>query len=226
MVVLQIPRLDFLSKAAILDLSHNKFSGNLPTKLFENLRATTETDTEKGLEYMRDVLSYYQDSVSVQMKGHLFQLERILTIFTTIDLSSNNFEGEIPQSIGKLKALKVLNISDNKLNDWSDAFLLARNFTHNSYGGNLDLCGPPLSKLCSNDLQPPSSPNFEHEGDEDEQTNGIDWMIVLIGFGCGMVIGTSVGYTMLSEKRIARLMRWIGGERLCKLLKRFMNKAR
>ncbi|KAF3435123.1 hypothetical protein FNV43_RR22210 [Rhamnella rubrinervis] len=260
-------------KLRILDLSHNKLSGNLPTKLFENLRAMMETDTKKGLEYMGD-LYYCQDSVSVEMKGHFYQLVKILTTFTTIDLSSNNFEGEIPQSIGELKSLIVLNISHNKLNglfppslgnlsklesldlssnvlvgtipqqlsdlnflstlDLSENRLVGRipsgtqfqTFGINSYRGNMDLCGLPLSKLCGNDLQHPSSPNFEQEGDEDEQTNGIDWMIVLIGFGCGMVIGISIGYTVLSEKKIAQLMRRIGGERLCKMLKRLKNKAR
>ncbi|KAF3435120.1 hypothetical protein FNV43_RR22207 [Rhamnella rubrinervis] len=259
-------------KLRILDLSHNKFSGNLPTKLFENLRAMMETDTKKGLEYMGD-LSYYQDSVSVEMKGHLHQLVKILVTFTTIDLSGNNFEGEIPESIGKLKALKVLNISHDKLNgfippslgnlselesldlssnvlvgtipqqladiNFLSALNLSENrlvgripwgtqfqtFGNNSYGGNLDLCGPPLSKSCGNHVQQPSTSNFRQE-DEDEQTNGIGWMIVLIGFGCGMVIGISIGYAVLSEKRIAQLMRWIGGERLCELLKRFKSKAR
>ena len=231
-----------------------------------------EINTTKGLEYMGE--DYYQDSVFVDMKGNFVELVKILTILTTIDLSRNNFEGEIPQSTAKLKFLKGLNFSHNKLNGFlppslgnlselesldlssnelegripqqltditslavlnlSENRLVGRiprgkqfeTFVNDSYRGNLDLCGFPLSKLCSNDeVQQPSSPDFQQEG-EDEQTNGIDWMIVMIGFGCGMVIGISIGYMVISERRTAQLLRWIGGERLCKLLKRFKNKAR
>ncbi|XP_059663932.1 receptor-like protein 6 [Cornus florida] len=39
----------------------------------------------------------------------------ILNIFTAIDLSSNRFEGEIPESIGILKCLHMLNLSNNNL---------------------------------------------------------------------------------------------------------------
>ncbi|XP_057484938.1 receptor-like protein 18 [Actinidia eriantha] len=58
---------------------------------------------------------YYQDSVAVAMKGIEIEMMSILTIFTTIDLSSNKFSGEIPNVIGGLIALHVLNLSHNTL---------------------------------------------------------------------------------------------------------------
>ncbi|XP_058201784.1 receptor-like protein 9DC3 [Rhododendron vialii] len=57
----------------------------------------------------------YHYSLTVTMKGNEIELVRILTIFTTIDLSSNNFSGEIPKAIGKLNSLIVLNFSHNSL---------------------------------------------------------------------------------------------------------------
>ncbi|XP_031403234.1 receptor-like protein 9DC3 isoform X2 [Punica granatum] len=57
----------------------------------------------------------YQDSVTVVMKGSTIELERILTAFTTIDLSGNLFGGDILELIGDLKALKGLNLSHNNL---------------------------------------------------------------------------------------------------------------
>ncbi|XP_058111838.1 putative receptor like protein 25 [Magnolia sinica] len=56
---------------------------------------------------------YYQDTVTVMMKGHERELTKILTIFTTIDLSNNCFQGDIPESIGILKWLRLLNLSGN-----------------------------------------------------------------------------------------------------------------
>lgn len=56
---------------------------------------------------------YYQDIVAVTIKGQEMELVKILTTFTSIDLSQNNFEGEIPKELGDLKALHVLNLSFN-----------------------------------------------------------------------------------------------------------------
>nr|XP_048324106.1 receptor-like protein 33 [Ziziphus jujuba var. spinosa] len=96
----------------IMDVSDNEFSGNLPSKYFQSFMAMMDAQTEQ-MKYMGE--DYYKDSVVVTIKGIFFELVKIQTIFTTIDLSKNNFEGEIPELIGKLKSLKGLNLSHNKL---------------------------------------------------------------------------------------------------------------
>ncbi|KAF3434344.1 hypothetical protein FNV43_RR25447 [Rhamnella rubrinervis] len=97
----------------IMDLSNNNFSGLLPTKYFEHFLAMMLDEHVDKLRYMGDDL--YQDSVSVTMKGLEMELEHILNIFTAIDFSRNNFDGEIPKSLGNLKSLKGLNLSHNKI---------------------------------------------------------------------------------------------------------------
>ncbi|KAI8570863.1 hypothetical protein RHMOL_Rhmol01G0071000 [Rhododendron molle] len=54
-------------------------------------------------------------------------MKYILTIFTTIDLSFNNFRGEIPSDIGKLQGLRLLNLSHNSLSGHLPSLL--RNIT-------------------------------------------------------------------------------------------------
>lgn len=54
---------------------------------------------------------YYQDAVTVTVKGLEMELVKILTLFTSIDISNNQFSGEIPSTIDRLKALYVLNVS-------------------------------------------------------------------------------------------------------------------
>ncbi|XP_026398492.1 putative receptor like protein 25 [Papaver somniferum] len=56
---------------------------------------------------------YYQPKVTVTSKGIDIELVKILTIFTSIDLSNNRFEGRIPEIIGSLTALCILNFSDD-----------------------------------------------------------------------------------------------------------------
>ncbi|XP_028053843.1 receptor-like protein 44 [Camellia sinensis] len=49
------------------------------------------------------------------IKGSTIEMEKVPTIFTVIDLSKNNFEGQIPQIIGKLNSIRGLNLSHNSL---------------------------------------------------------------------------------------------------------------
>ena len=71
-------------------------------------------NANKGeLKYMGD--DYYQDFVTVAMKGIFIEIVKIQTLFTTIDFSNNSFKGEIPKSIRKLRSLKGLNFSHNNL---------------------------------------------------------------------------------------------------------------
>ncbi|KAI3417173.1 Expansin [Psidium guajava] len=103
----------------IFDLSNNNFSGPLPASYIMKLTATMNLDKGRGeLQYMGDSDYGYQDSVMVTIKGLEVLLVKILTIFTSIDLSSNHFGGELPVDIGSLKALKGMNFSHNNLTSY------------------------------------------------------------------------------------------------------------
>jgi Leucine-rich repeat (LRR) protein len=118
----------FFSKLQILDLSHNEFSGRLPVHYFGNMKAMMSNDEGKhGLQYLGEqyqfhgllpinlVDNYYPYRVGVTVKGLETQPFGISTIFTTIDLSSNKFQGKIPEVLGRLKFLRLLNLSHNSL---------------------------------------------------------------------------------------------------------------
>eukprot|EP00261_Vitis_vinifera_P015568 XP_010644008.1 PREDICTED: receptor-like protein 12 [Vitis vinifera] len=219
----------------IIDLAHNDFEGDLPEMYLRSLKATMNVDEcNMTRKYMGD--SYYQDSVMVTIKGLEIEFVKILDTFTTIDLSSNTFQGEIPKSIGNLNSLRGLNLSHNNLVghippsfknlklleslDLSSNKLIGRipqeltsltflevlnlsqnnltgfiprgnqfeTFGNDSYNENLGLCGFPLSKKCTTDetLKPSKEMDAEFE-------SGFDWKITLMGYGCGLIIGLSLG---------------------------------
>ncbi|KAL3733202.1 hypothetical protein ACJRO7_022689 [Eucalyptus globulus] len=102
------------SELCIFDLSNNNLSGPFPVRYIMKLTALMNQDKRQGKpQYMGD--GSYQDSVMVTMKGLEIWLVKILTVFTSIDLSSNHFGGELPLDIGNLKSLKGLNFSHNNL---------------------------------------------------------------------------------------------------------------
>ncbi|CAL5376226.1 unnamed protein product [Camellia sinensis] len=110
----------------VMDLSNNNFTGPLPRKYFKNLNAMMNVDEASfKLKYLgrhsysafRSSASvyYYNDCLTVAIKGSIIEMVKVLTIFTAIDLSKNNFEGQIPQIIGKLNSIRGLNLSHNNL---------------------------------------------------------------------------------------------------------------
>ncbi|XP_033148522.1 receptor-like protein 48 [Brassica rapa] len=105
-VFLSFPRL------RIFDISKNLFSGALPLDYFSGWNAMSSDVYIADNKYMfkRNTFS----SFNIASKG----LEMILagisfSIYKTVDISGNRFEGEIPKSISLLKGLIVLSMSNN-----------------------------------------------------------------------------------------------------------------
>ncbi|XP_048127721.1 receptor like protein 22-like [Rhodamnia argentea] len=101
----------------IVDLSFNNFSSMLPADFLMSWEAMKVNLHFDHLQYPFLWLSdlYYQDTVRVTFKGLQLELMKILTVFTSIDFSSNRFEGPIPEALGDLQALYYLNLSHNVL---------------------------------------------------------------------------------------------------------------
>ncbi|KAF8105209.1 hypothetical protein N665_0161s0009 [Sinapis alba] len=105
----------------ILEISENNFTGSLPTNYFLNWKASSSpTTNEDGGLYMdynkttyAPIFYTYTDKIDLQYKGISMEQERILTFYAAIDFSGNKLEGQIPESIGFLKALIALNLSNN-----------------------------------------------------------------------------------------------------------------
>ncbi|KAI9384060.1 hypothetical protein POPTR_012G012535v4 [Populus trichocarpa] len=102
------------SKLQILDISDNGFSGSLPIGYFNSLEAMMASD--QNMIYMKATnYSSYVYSIEMTWKGVEIEFPKIQSTIRILDLSKNNFIGEIPKVIGKLKALQQLNLSHNSL---------------------------------------------------------------------------------------------------------------
>ncbi|KAM4078949.1 hypothetical protein ACB094_09G078600 [Castanea mollissima] len=104
----------------ILDLASNNFTGQFPRKSFSTWKAmmANEGEVMSKLNHLRFRFLnfgqfYYQDTITVTSKGLAIELVKILTIFTSIDISANKLDGSIPEDMGELKSLYVFNLSHN-----------------------------------------------------------------------------------------------------------------
>ncbi|GLU15163.1 hypothetical protein SLE2022_316790 [Rubroshorea leprosula] len=274
----------YFPELRIIDVSHNDFTGLLPSNYFKNLTGMRDVHEEEAqLEYMGTYLynpssrgayiHHYEDSVMVIMKGLYVALKRILTTFSTIDFSSNRFQGHIPEELGELNSLHLLNLSHNCLTgpipsslgkmtqleslDLSSnkldgripeqltslTFLSDLNLSHNklegeipqgkqfntfsndSYIGNSRLCGFPLTKKCRNEEKPGACPSKFDE--EDNSAALFEWKFALAGYGCGLVLGLSLGYIVFNTgkpwwvvKKVEKYQEKFVGRWICRRKKR------
>ncbi|KAJ1419306.1 Leucine-rich repeat [Sesbania bispinosa] len=144
---LEGPMQNLTSTLVTLDLHKNQIqSGKLPDKYFRTWKKMMHDEDQVVSEFIHEVTtgsSYYQDSVTVVNKGLQMDLVKILTVFTSIDFSSNYFEGPIPREIMNFKALHVLNLSNNALSGEIPPSignlkqLESLDLSHNSLGGEI-----------------------------------------------------------------------------------------
>ncbi|XP_073259675.1 uncharacterized protein [Populus alba] len=102
------------SKLRIFDISGNDFSGPLPTGYFNSLEAMMTSD-QNMVYMMENNYTGYVYSIEMTWKGVEIEFTKIRSTIRVLDLSNNNFTGEIPKVMGKLKALQQLNLSHNSL---------------------------------------------------------------------------------------------------------------
>lgn len=161
----------------VIDLSMNKFQGKIPDSL-GNLHAL------QGLNLSSNFL---EEEIPTSI-ADLRKLE-------FLDLSSNNLKGQIPQQLTRLNFLAVLNLSNNHLAGSIPRGRQFDTFGNDSYVGNSELCGFPLTRKCGNDNEK-EEPRVENQESEKE----FDWRSVVIGYASGLIIGLIV----------AQLIFWCG----------------
>ncbi|MED6152725.1 hypothetical protein PIB30_094759 [Stylosanthes scabra] len=155
----------------IIDLSKNKFEGEIP-----------------------DVIGELQALISLNLShnrlvGHIPHSLANLTNLESLDLSSNMLTREIPSELTNLNFLEVLNLSQNQLMGSIPKGKQFDTFLNDSYEGNMGLCGLPLLIQCNNNVSQQQDPPSEGE-----DKFGFGRKPVAIGYACGTVFGIGLGF--------------------------------
>ncbi|KAM2619317.1 hypothetical protein TB1_035483 [Malus domestica] len=90
----------------ILDLGHNNISGTIP-KCLDTLTSLVNNNSND--------FDMSDEQATLTLKGAELVYNRTLRLVKSIDLSSNNLQGEIPEEISNLFLLGTLNLSMNQL---------------------------------------------------------------------------------------------------------------
>ncbi|VVA39693.1 PREDICTED: receptor [Prunus dulcis] len=117
----------------ILDLSDNNFRGEFPSEyIFSGnpMRGITP-DQPTYMDTNSTSINFagisgafrYDFSITVTNKGVDRYYSKIREDIGVVDISSNKFEGKIPEFIGNLKGLRLLNVSNNILTGSIPSFL-------------------------------------------------------------------------------------------------------
>ncbi|KAB1209231.1 Receptor-like protein 12 [Morella rubra] len=179
---------DTFPKLRIIDLSHNDFSGNLPSRFRGEIpEAVGNLTALQSLNFSNNGLTGHIPS----SLGNLKNLE-------ALDLAQNKLVGEIPLELVQLNFLAVFNVSNNSLTGPIPSGKQFDTFQISSFEHNPGLCGKPLSKTCGDSsLQRPSI--FE-ENQGSKSLFQFDWKVVVIGYGCGLVVGIFIGQIMIPKE--------------------------
>ncbi|KAG5551567.1 hypothetical protein RHGRI_009840 [Rhododendron griersonianum] len=169
------------SAFVVVDLSDNKFSGEIPESL----------GSLCGLQ----ALNISENKLTGIIPSSLANL----TDLESLDLSRNLLSGEIPQQLTKLTFLSVLNISHNRLTGPIPRGKQFDTFDNSSYGGNMGLCGVPLTRLCKISETSPVPPAHSSQGNGLEFSRGIYWMVIMMGYGSGLIVGLVIGQMLTTR---------------------------
>ncbi|KAL5095954.1 hypothetical protein RYX36_000281 [Vicia faba] len=156
-----------------IDISSNKISGEIPKVIGD----------WKNLVLLNLSNNNLIGSIPSSL-GKLSNLE-------ALDLSFNGLSGKIPQQLTQLTFLGFFNVSFNNLTGPIPQNQQFSTFQSNSFEGNQDLCGNPLSKKCI-DQPNPSASDDDHDS---ESFFEIEWKVSLIGYVGGLVAGVALGTT-------------------------------
>ncbi|XP_065870518.1 receptor-like protein EIX1 [Euphorbia lathyris] len=152
-----------LSSLQVLDLALNNLAGSMPITFGDFKAMSGKQNITQYLFYGKYRGVYYEESLVVNIKGGPQKYTKTLSLVTSIDVSSNNLNGKLPDGITNLLGLVALNLSHNqikgqipeKISNLQE--LLSLDLSSNTFSGEIPSSMSLLSFLSSLNL---SNNNF------------------------------------------------------------------
>ncbi|CAN4097067.1 unnamed protein product [Withania somnifera] len=146
----------------VIDLSENHLSGEIPKEI-------TSLTALRGLNLSRN---NFTGAIPLDI-GNLHNLE-------FLDLSRNKLSCTFPPSILELRLLELVDFSFNDLTGKIPFKYQFSTFDNSAYFGNPNLCGFPVSRVCSDHLHEDRTHSVQHE-----ENNWLEefWFYISMAFG-------------------------------------------
>ncbi|KEH25984.1 LRR receptor-like kinase [Medicago truncatula] len=175
-----------LKELQVLSLQRNHFFGNLPFELchLQNIQLFDLSLNNLSRRIPKCIKNFTSMTQKGSSQGKIPSNFGKLTSLDFLDLSRNNLLGSIPPSLSHIDRLSVLDLSHNQLSGEIPTSTQLQSFNATSYEDNLDLCGPPLVKLCAQE-EPQHKLKVEIQDDEDLLLNRGFYISLTFGFIIG-----------------------------------------
>ncbi|XP_021817060.1 probable LRR receptor-like serine/threonine-protein kinase At4g36180 [Prunus avium] len=153
-----------------IDMSSNKLTGDIPSEITHLVGLVS--------------LNLSRNQLTGQITPEIGNLQSL----DSLDLSQNHIDGRIPTSLARIDRLGFLDLSYNNLFGKIPVGTQLQGFDPSFYAGNLQLCGPPLKKMCVDEVEkgPSGQTDFINQGDKDE--------LITLGFYISMGLGFAAGF--------------------------------
>ncbi|XWS10879.1 hypothetical protein CRYUN_Cryun38cG0035900 [Craigia yunnanensis] len=193
-----------------LILNNNLFSGEIPklsilqlsyNSFFGNIQ-TAELGGFQNLLWLDLSSNHFTDLAHNSLTGTIPNTLGGLTEVCLLNLSYNSLDGMLPGSLGQISFLTELDVSNNNLTGPIPSSGQLTTFPASSYENNRGLCGIPLSPCGYHPETDPIRSDQSQNGKNLSTLRNVDWIwvIAVIGYIFGVAIGVCVGNIMFQDK--------------------------
>ncbi|PWA86865.1 Leucine-rich repeat-containing protein [Artemisia annua] len=212
------PSICNMSELYFLDMSNNRFGGLIP-QCFGNITSYFETIDMGNNSFQGTIPNIYGDCGRLeglslngnQLSGEVPSSLSKCSGLRVLDLGNNHLIGTFPSWLEGLPNLQALVLKSNNFHGCIQPSstveslfpsLRVLDLSHNVFVGQLPVKYFQNFNSMMNVIKSNTTPEYLSMEYDDEEENGFTWKVVMLGYGCGTLVGLVMGYFMLSTRKV------------------------